>query len=78
MANSVTKILESVPHNAICDRLAVKERSIRLAKERGVFPASWFSEMKKLCVEHGVDCPQGVFNWKAPREAKRASGGAGQ
>lgn len=61
---SVAKILDAVPHDIICDRVSVKPRSLRLARERGAFPASWYSVMRRLCLEYGIECPEGLFKFK--------------
>ena len=63
---AVLQIIENVPAEVICARLNVKDRSIRLARERGVFPSSWFPIMAKICAEHGQECPLEAFNWKSP------------
>lgn len=46
--------------------LGVKERSVRLARERGVFPASWYPQVKAACERLGLECPLGAFNFKTP------------
>lgn len=68
MDNSITvqSITKKVPHAEICELFGVKVRSIRLARENGVFPASWYVGMKSLCEKHGVDCPEYLFNFKPP------------
>lgn len=68
MKNNITvhDITDSVPTSAICERFGVKHRSIRLARERGVFPASWYRGMKQLCKTHGADFSDDLFNWKSP------------
>lgn len=58
-------ITDNIPHDEIRAEFSVMDRSIRLARERGVFPASWYPGMKRLCELHGVDCPMDAFNWKS-------------
>jgi hypothetical protein len=61
-------ITDQIPADAICERFGVKDRSIRLARERGVFPASWYRGIKLLCAEHGVEFTDEAFNWKDDSE----------
>lgn len=66
---SVHSVTEKVPHSAICKRFGVKERSIRLARERGVFPASWYKGMEELCAKYGAEFSDHLFNMKSPIDA---------
>jgi hypothetical protein len=34
----------------------------------GSFPASWFRSLRDMCEEVGIECPEELFNWKAPVE----------
>ncbi len=70
MAKHITvhEVTDKVPSDAICKRFDVKERSIRLARERGVFPASWYRGIKELCEAHGVGFSDDLFNWKSPSD----------
>lgn len=70
----VIQITDALPHDVICERLLVKPRSIRLARERKVFPANWYPTMKSICAEYGVDCPESAFNWKSPSTDAPLSG----
>lgn len=49
-------------------RLGVGRRSLRLAREREVFPASWYPQIRDFCEERGLNCPMDAFNWKSPSE----------
>lgn len=62
----VHDITDKVPSEAIRQRFGVKDRSIRLARERGVFPASWYRGMKDLCAEYDTEFSDDAFNWKSP------------
>ena len=44
--------------------LGVKPRSVRLARERACFPASWYAVIRQLCEKHDVDCPLCLFTFK--------------
>ncbi|HBM62255.1 MAG TPA: hypothetical protein DD444_24080 [Citreicella sp.] len=68
---TVAEITRRVPQDEICERLGVQPRSIRLARERRLFPASWFKEMSKLCEELGVECPDSLFNFKMRDTAQK-------
>lgn len=71
---SVHSITDQIPAEAICEKFAVKERSIRLARERGVFPASWNRGMRELCREYGIEFNDEIddlFNWKTPETSER-------
>lgn len=63
---TVHSITEKVPAEAIKKRFGVKDRSIRLAREREVFPASWYIGMKELCAKYGAAFSDDLFNMKAP------------
>ena len=47
-------ITDKVPAELICERIGVMPRTVRLARERKVFPASWYREMKRICAEHDL------------------------
>ena len=64
MQAPVFTILSAIDLDALKADLGVKDRSIRLVRERKVFPASWFPHVKRLCDEAGIDCPIDAFNWK--------------
>lgn len=69
--STVAEITRKVPQDEICARLGVQPRSIRFARERRLFPASWFKEMSKLCEERGVECPDSLFNFKKCNAAQK-------
>lgn len=46
--------------------LGVKERSVRLARERGMFPASWYPQVRVACDRAKIACPFAAFNFKSP------------
>jgi hypothetical protein len=75
MDNSITvhSVTQKVPPEAIQDRFGVKERSIRLARERGVFPASWYRGIKELCATYGAGFSDDLFNWKTPKDAENSA-----
>lgn len=66
---SVKKIIDAIGEKAILSRVGVKHRSLRLARERGVFPASWYPHLKDLCATAKVECEMNAFNWKTPNNA---------
>lgn len=70
--NRIIQITDKLPVDEVCARLNVKPRSIRLARERGVFPASWFLPLRDICAAHEIECPEELFNWKSPSDAPDA------
>ena len=68
----VHKITDTIPHELLCKQFGVKQRTIRLARENGFFPASWYVGMKQLCDEHGLACPESLFNFKTTSLPKAA------
>lgn len=46
---------------AACD---VSEHSVRHARWKGAFPASWFPAVRELCRVSGLACPESAFNFK--------------
>jgi hypothetical protein len=67
MQAPVFNILNAIDLEALKQGVGVKDRSIRLVRERRIFPASWYPTVKQLCDEASIDCPLCAFNWK--REA---------
>jgi hypothetical protein len=67
MQAPVFNILNAIDLDALKAELGVKDRSIRLVRERRIFPASWYPTVKRLCDEADAPCPLDAFNWK--REA---------
>ena len=61
---AIIDLIDKLDAEEVCKRLDVKPRSLRLARERGVFPASWYPAIQSICAAQGIDCPLGVFNWK--------------
>lgn len=61
--SAVIKITDALDAEEVCKRLDVKPRSIRLARERGVFPARWYPTIIDMCNSAGIDCPMVAFNW---------------
>lgn len=60
----VTEIA-SLIDDATLSALDVKPRSLRLAKQRGKFPASWTPVIRGLCERAGLPCPDEIFTYKA-------------
>ncbi|KPU83767.1 hypothetical protein JI58_07600 [Marinosulfonomonas sp. PRT-SC04] len=53
-----------------CD---VSEYSVRAAKRKGAFPASWFVVLDGLCHDAGIECPRAIFNFKAAPQKEGAT-----
>lgn len=66
MSTQIKPILDGLDLARLGEELSVKERSFRLARERGVFPAAWYPTVKRHCEAAGIVCPMDAFNWKSP------------
>lgn len=62
--SAVHQIIDTLTPDAICSELGVNKHSIRYARTAGVFTASWYGPLSKMCVDNGIPCPQDAFNWK--------------
>lgn len=60
------EILDQIRADDLKHALGVKDRSLRLVRERDVFPASWYPVVKSLCAEGGIECRLEAFNFKSP------------
>lgn len=61
--DQIIKISELIDDSTL-RRLRVKPRSVRLARERAAFPASWFVVIKEIAEENGLACPHNLFTFK--------------
>lgn len=68
MSTLIKSILDRLDLDQLADDLDVKERSFRLARERGVFPAAWYPTVKRHCEAAKIACPMDAFNWKSPTD----------
>jgi len=55
--SDVHRITAQIPEDVICARLGVKPRTIRQAREKRFFPASWFPVILDLCREYRLGPP---------------------
>ena len=58
-------IIDTLGSEEIASRFDVSSHMIRHARSSGVFPASWYADMKAWCEDVGIPCPMSLFNWKA-------------
>ena len=70
--NIATKIVNTVGRSAIKRALGVSESAISQAKTDGYFPASWFSEIQRLC-RGRMACPHEAFNMKKRKDKPKDS-----
>lgn len=61
-------ILERLDSEKLKVDLNVKDRSLRLVRERGVFPASWYPVIKRHCKAKKIGCPDEAFHFKPQSE----------
>jgi len=66
---TVISIVKAIGSAEIQQALEVTSHSVRHARCVGRFPASWFPVIRTLCAGRGIDCPEGVFNWRNPNGA---------
>lgn len=69
----VKNIADSLGDDFIARRCGVSEHSVRSARWRGQFPASWFTVVKAACDAEGLPCPVEAFNFKSPSADAPAS-----
>jgi hypothetical protein len=67
------KILDELDPQELKDRLDIKDRSIRLVRERKIFPASWYPTILSLCKARRIECDLNAFNWKTPPQNQALS-----
>ena len=60
----VVQIIETLGDDAITARLGVTERAVRSAKSHRLFPALWFDQIDRMCMDAGIPCPRAAFNWR--------------
>lgn len=63
---AVKQIADKIGDEAISDLCGVGVHSVRNARWRGQFPASWYDALEAVCLKKGVDCPRSAFNFKSP------------
>ena len=66
MSTQIKEILNGLDLTQLGADLSVKDRSFRLAIERGVFPAAWYPTVRMHCEAAGLECPMVLFNFKTP------------
>lgn len=68
-------IADKIGKTTIAERIGVSVDAVSVSLKRGGgFPSGWFPAVRDLCADHGLDCPEGAFNWKSPRSASREAG----
>lgn len=65
----VHEICAALGDEAIAERLGVTPRAVRGARDRRRFSPYWYVEMKRMCAEAGVDCPDSAFNFIQAHDA---------
>lgn len=60
------EIAKSLGRQKMADALGVGLTAISKYVVAGKFPASWYLVIKSLCKDAGADCPDSLFEMKAP------------
>ena len=56
-------ICDAIGRKVVAARMGVTKTAVSNVVTDGVFPARWYEEMKLLCQESGVECPDRLFNF---------------
>lgn len=62
---SVHHILDTLGAAEVAARMEVSSHMIRHARTTGLFPASWYADLKSMCDVVGIPCPLAAFNWRS-------------
>ncbi len=62
----VRNIAARLTYASIADRVSVSPAAVSMQISKGMFPASWYVEIKKMCEAEGIECPVNAFNFKSP------------
>lgn len=57
---------KTLTRSAMADRIGVGRTAISNAVTRGKFPPSWFSILKQMADEAGIECPMCLFAFVEP------------
>lgn len=58
------EVADTLGRAVIAQRVGVGLTTVSAAVTEGVFPASWYLEMKALGAEKGIDIPDTLFRFK--------------
>lgn len=71
--NTAQDIASELTQAQIARALGVGVTAVNNALQRGgKFPSGWFTVVRSLCEERGLECPEGAFNFKAPPSSRKA------
>lgn len=62
--HTTVDVANALGRAAIAQRVGVGLTTVSAAVTEGLFPASWYLEMKSLGAEKGVDIPDTLFRFK--------------
>jgi len=62
--NAVKNIIHALGSSEIQAALGVSGHSVRQAKFKGAFPASWYDAVLRLCEGRGQPCPRDAFSFR--------------
>ena len=64
-AMTTDQIIRTLTAKRIAARVGVKENAVY--NRKSTFPAAWYTGVREMCDEAGIDCPEALFNWSAPK-----------
>ena len=73
MTNHARTIIDALGREAIRSKVDVTEHSIKAARFKGTFPASWYLQIDRMCAEAGIECPPEAFNFKSSAPLSEAA-----
>lgn len=66
-APTTRDICDRIGRKLVADRIGVSKKAVSNAVAEGVFPARWYRELRAVCSEQGIECPEDLFNFaRAP------------
>ena len=66
-------IASALGQRQIAEAVGVVPTAVNNAVMRGSFPASWFTVIRAMCEENGLDCPESAFNFRSPTSERGAA-----
>lgn len=61
---NIKRIADAITSKTLAESLGVSLHSIKMARWKGAFPASWYLVVKDKCEELGEECSASYFSFK--------------